>query len=157
MRFDSQINEKGRGWAKNDVEFWRVFPPCLSHSPAPSLSPFFLLKPFLSSSTMVVKRLRAAVVVVGDVGRSPRMQYHALSLAKQANCHVDLIGLQGTEKYKNRNRRRLFYDLKRENGARKRVEGFHALSLANQANCHGDLIGLQGHFQCYKKYKNRYF
>ncbi|CAI5948724.1 unnamed protein product [Closterium sp. NIES-64] len=29
------------------------------------------------------RRGRAAVVVVGDVGRSPRMQYHALSLANQ--------------------------------------------------------------------------
>jgi len=28
-------------------------------------------------------RPRAAVVVLGDVGRSPRMQYHALSLAEQ--------------------------------------------------------------------------
>lgn len=26
---------------------------------------------------------RAAVVVLGDIGRSPRMQYHALSLARQ--------------------------------------------------------------------------
>lgn len=26
---------------------------------------------------------RAAVVVLGDIGRSPRMQYHALSLAHQ--------------------------------------------------------------------------
>lgn len=29
------------------------------------------------------KRGRAAVVVLGDIGRSPRMQYHALSLARQ--------------------------------------------------------------------------
>lgn len=29
------------------------------------------------------KRGRAAVVVLGDLGRSPRMQYHALSLARQ--------------------------------------------------------------------------
>lgn len=28
-------------------------------------------------------RGRAAVVVLGDIGRSPRMQYHALSLARQ--------------------------------------------------------------------------
>ena len=38
---------------------------------------------------------RVAVVVVGDVGRSPRMQYHALSLAAHG-CHVDLIGYQGS-------------------------------------------------------------
>lgn len=29
------------------------------------------------------KRGRACVVVLGDIGRSPRMQYHALSLARQ--------------------------------------------------------------------------
>ena len=34
------------------------------------------------------------VVVLGDVGRSPRMQYHALSFA-DAGFRVDLIGLSG--------------------------------------------------------------
>ena len=29
------------------------------------------------------RRKRAAVVVLGDIGRSPRMQYHSLSLANQ--------------------------------------------------------------------------
>ncbi|KAK4398250.1 UDP-glycosyltransferase TURAN [Sesamum angolense] len=29
------------------------------------------------------KRNRVAVVVLGDIGRSPRMQYHALSLTRQ--------------------------------------------------------------------------
>eukprot|EP01133_Synstelium_polycarpum_P017174 gene17174-20460_t len=33
-----------------------------------------------------------AVVVLGDVGRSPRMQYHALSIAQLPNTHVTLIG-----------------------------------------------------------------
>ncbi|EFA76965.1 glycosyltransferase [Heterostelium album PN500] len=33
-----------------------------------------------------------AVVVLGDIGRSPRMQYHALSLSKLANTKVSLIG-----------------------------------------------------------------
>lgn len=32
-----------------------------------------------------MKRNRAAVVVLGDIGRSPRMQYHALSLARQVS------------------------------------------------------------------------
>ena len=32
---------------------------------------------------MMGARRRAAVVVLGDLGRSPRMQYHALSLANQ--------------------------------------------------------------------------
>lgn len=40
----------------------------------------------------------AAVVVVGDLGRSPRMQYHTLSLANQANFdHVDFIGYGGSD------------------------------------------------------------
>ena len=34
---------------------------------------------------------RICVVVLGDVGRSPRMQYHALSFAKEG-YHVDLVG-----------------------------------------------------------------
>lgn len=40
---------------------------------------------------------RAAVVVLGDIGRSPRMQYHALSLAEQAHFEVDLIGFLESE------------------------------------------------------------
>src|SRR5687767_7069338 len=39
--------------------------------------------------------MRTAVIVLGDVGRSPRMQYHAASLAA-AGGEVDLIGLDGT-------------------------------------------------------------
>ncbi|GAB5590617.1 mannosyltransferase [Umbelopsis nana] len=35
------------------------------------------------------------VVVMGDIGRSPRMQYHALSLV-DAGCQVDLIGYTET-------------------------------------------------------------
>lgn len=35
------------------------------------------------------------VVVLGDIGRSPRMQYHALSIAKHGG-RVYLIGYQGT-------------------------------------------------------------
>ena len=36
------------------------------------------------------------VVVLGDIGRSPRMQYHALSIAKHGG-KVFLIGYQGQE------------------------------------------------------------
>lgn len=39
--------------------------------------------------------MRTAVIVLGDLGRSPRMQYHAVSLAA-AGGDVDLIGLEGT-------------------------------------------------------------
>ncbi len=38
--------------------------------------------------------MRTAVIVLGDLGRSPRMQYHAASLA-EAGHDVDLIGLEG--------------------------------------------------------------
>ncbi|XP_077239802.1 UDP-Glycosyltransferase superfamily protein isoform X2 [Tasmannia lanceolata] len=43
------------------------------------------------------RRGRAAVVVLGDFGRSPRMQYHALSLARQAFLEVDVIAYGGTD------------------------------------------------------------
>ncbi|KAI9661268.1 MAG: mannosyltransferase [Bathelium mastoideum] len=36
------------------------------------------------------------VVVLGDIGRSPRMQYHALSIAK-AGGHVNLVGYQESD------------------------------------------------------------
>jgi len=39
--------------------------------------------------------MRTAVIVIGDLGRSPRMQYHAASLAA-AGADVDLIGLEGS-------------------------------------------------------------
>jgi len=38
--------------------------------------------------------MRTAVIVIGDLGRSPRMQYHAASLAA-GGSDVDLIGLAG--------------------------------------------------------------
>ena len=34
------------------------------------------------------------VVVLGDLGRSPRMQYHALSIATHGG-HVELVGYRG--------------------------------------------------------------
>jgi beta-1,4-mannosyltransferase len=48
------------------------------------------------SNTAIRPRTRVQVVVVGDIGRSPRMQYHALSLSKRA-IHVDLIGYTGQD------------------------------------------------------------
>jgi beta-1,4-mannosyltransferase len=41
-----------------------------------------------------VYRMRTAVVVLGDLGRSPRMQYHALAAAVNDGA-VDLVGLEG--------------------------------------------------------------
>ena len=38
---------------------------------------------------------RICILVLGDIGRSPRMQYHALSCAK-AGYHVDLVGFGGS-------------------------------------------------------------
>lgn len=38
--------------------------------------------------------IRIQVLVLGDIGRSPRMQYHALSIAKHGGF-VELIGYQG--------------------------------------------------------------
>lgn len=41
--------------------------------------------------TTTSERKRTTVVVLGDFGRSPRMQYHALSLARDAGHAVDVI------------------------------------------------------------------
>lgn len=41
-------------------------------------------------------RDRVTVVVVGDIGRSPRMQYHALSLARHG-VEVQLVGYHGMD------------------------------------------------------------
>lgn len=40
--------------------------------------------------------VRVQVLVLGDIGRSPRMQYHALSIAKHGGS-VDLIGYNGKQ------------------------------------------------------------
>ncbi|KAL5565079.1 hypothetical protein UlMin_028243 [Ulmus minor] len=45
------------------------------------------------------RRGRACVVVLGDIGRSPRMQYHALSLARQASLEVDIVAYGGSESH----------------------------------------------------------
>lgn len=39
---------------------------------------------------------RIQILVVGDIGRSPRMQYHALSIAKHGK-KVDIIGYKGKQ------------------------------------------------------------
>lgn len=40
------------------------------------------------------RHVTAQVLVLGDIGRSPRMQYHALSIAKHGGT-VELIGYHG--------------------------------------------------------------
>jgi beta-1,4-mannosyltransferase len=42
---------------------------------------------------------RVCVVVLGDLGRSPRMQYHSLSFAKEG-YDVDVIGYGGSQPIK---------------------------------------------------------
>lgn len=49
-----------------------------------------------TGSTGLRQRLMVQVVVLGDIGRSPRMRYHAASLA-DSGCTVDLIGYTGNE------------------------------------------------------------
>lgn len=39
---------------------------------------------------------RACVVVLGDIGRSPRMQYHSLSLINKG-YEVDIVGYKESE------------------------------------------------------------
>lgn len=57
----------------------------------------FLLFPsrYRPASEPAAKRhVAAQVLVLGDIGRSPRMQYHALSIAKHGGT-VELIGYHG--------------------------------------------------------------
>jgi beta-1,4-mannosyltransferase len=49
-----------------------------------------------SSRAPAGPRQRVQVVVLGDFGRSPRMQYHALSLADQASLEVDVVAYTGS-------------------------------------------------------------
>lgn len=41
---------------------------------------------------------RVVVLVLGDIGRSPRMQYHSLSIARKGGL-VDLVGYDGTRDF----------------------------------------------------------
>jgi beta-1,4-mannosyltransferase len=48
------------------------------------------------SGSVVEPEISVQVLVLGDIGRSPRMQYHAMSIAKHGG-RVDVIGYNGTE------------------------------------------------------------
>lgn len=48
---------------------------------------------------MSARSKRACVVVLGDIGRSPRMQYHSLSLTKEG-FNVELVCYQGAAPHK---------------------------------------------------------
>ena len=71
---------------------------------SPSLSDLLVPIFFALLVFYVVKRFfgggkrRVAVLVLGDVGRSPRMQHHALSLA-QEGFSVDLLGFGGSQPF----------------------------------------------------------
>lgn len=44
-----------------------------------------------------LQRRSVTVLVLGDFGRSPRMQYHCVSLAKLPRTVVDVVGYGGTD------------------------------------------------------------
>ncbi|KAF4518918.1 hypothetical protein B566_EDAN006756, partial [Ephemera danica] len=56
---------------------------------------FILQSTFMYLHEMSARSKRACVVVLGDIGRSPRMQYHSLSLAKEG-FNVDIVGYKGS-------------------------------------------------------------
>ena len=46
------------------------------------------------------KRMRVAVVLLGDIGRSPRMMYHACSLSRLEATSVTIFGYDKTKPIK---------------------------------------------------------
>lgn len=79
-------------------------PECVGHAPpqAPPLPPMTPPRPLRNTWRRGVsarekpgqQQQRVAVVVLGDVGRSPRMQYHAMSLASH-KVRVSVVGYTG--------------------------------------------------------------
>jgi beta-1,4-mannosyltransferase len=47
-----------------------------------------------STSLRDTSKVSVQILVLGDIGRSPRMQYHALSIARHGG-YVDIIGYHG--------------------------------------------------------------
>jgi beta-1,4-mannosyltransferase len=47
------------------------------------------------SGSTIEPKISVQVLVLGDIGRSPRMQYHAMSIAKHGG-RVDIIGYNGS-------------------------------------------------------------
>jgi beta-1,4-mannosyltransferase len=50
-----------------------------------------------STGSVDEPKISVQVLVLGDIGRSPRMQYHAASIAKHRG-RVDIIGYQGSKR-----------------------------------------------------------
>lgn len=61
-----------------------------------TLAYFFIPSPYQEGSKFAKKNQTVAILVLGDIGRSPRMQYHAASLSK-AGFKVQIIGYKGTQ------------------------------------------------------------
>lgn len=59
---------------------------------------FFLPTRFNSKQHSPAGKPSAQILVLGDIGRSPRMQYHALSVAKHGGS-VQVIGYQGEREH----------------------------------------------------------
>ncbi|CCG82826.1 putative Beta-1,4-mannosyltransferase [Taphrina deformans PYCC 5710] len=60
-----------------------------------TLAYFFTPSPYLEGSKFAKKNQTIAILVLGDIGRSPRMLYHAGSLSR-AGFKVQIIGYKGT-------------------------------------------------------------
>ena len=71
------------------------------HSPAPALLSLllFVVALYLFFRKKDNKSKRVVVLVLGDIGRSPRMQNHAVSFAR-AGWDVDLVGFRGRSQMK---------------------------------------------------------
>ena len=54
----------------------------------------------VSSASANEPKISVQVLVLGDIGRSPRMQYHAMSIAKHGG-RVDVIGYKGEKPPRN--------------------------------------------------------
>lgn len=61
-----------------------------------TLAYFFTPSPFLPGSKFAKAHQSVAILVLGDIGRSPRIQYHASSLSK-LGYKVQIIGYKGTQ------------------------------------------------------------
>ncbi|KAK7111149.1 chitobiosyldiphosphodolichol beta-mannosyltransferase-like [Littorina saxatilis] len=63
------------------------------------LTPFVFVLLYIFMNYMVKGEKSVCIVVLGDIGRSPRMQYHAVSLAK-SGFYVNIVGYGGSIPHK---------------------------------------------------------
>ena len=61
-------------------------------------TPFVFVFLYLLANFLAKTPRNVCIVVLGDIGRSPRMQYHALSFAKEG-FRVYLVGYSGKIKF----------------------------------------------------------